>query len=211
MYRYIWASLVAQLVKNLPAMWETCVRSLGWEDALEREKLPTPVFWPGEFHGCIDHGVTKSQTWLSDFHINISIYNIYICLCAKSLQCLTLCDPPNHSSVHGILQGRILEWVAMSSSRVSSQPKDPICIFGVSCIGRGVLYPSTPREAHKYRLPHCLGSKESACCAGAAGGMGFDSCVRQIPWTRAWQPTPVFLPGSRISCTEEPGGLLSMG
>ena len=62
MYRYIWASLVAQLVKNLPAMWETCVRSLGWEDALEREKLPTPVFWPGEFHGCIDHGVTKSQT-----------------------------------------------------------------------------------------------------------------------------------------------------
>ena len=33
-----WASLVAQLVKNLPAMWETsCVRSLGWEDPLEKE------------------------------------------------------------------------------------------------------------------------------------------------------------------------------
>ena len=30
-----WASLVAQLVKNLPAMWETGVRSLGWEDPLE--------------------------------------------------------------------------------------------------------------------------------------------------------------------------------
>ena len=38
-------SLVAQLVKNPPAMWETWVQSLGWED------LPTPVFWPGEFHG----------------------------------------------------------------------------------------------------------------------------------------------------------------
>ena len=32
------ASLVAQLVKNPPAMWETCVRSLGWEDALEKGK-----------------------------------------------------------------------------------------------------------------------------------------------------------------------------
>ena len=33
-----WASLVAQLVKNLPAMWEIWVRSLGWEDPLEKEK-----------------------------------------------------------------------------------------------------------------------------------------------------------------------------
>ena len=36
--QYSWASLVAQLVKNLPAMWETCVRSLGQEDPLEKEK-----------------------------------------------------------------------------------------------------------------------------------------------------------------------------
>ena len=35
---YWWASLVAQTVKNLPAMWETWVRSLGWEDPLEKEK-----------------------------------------------------------------------------------------------------------------------------------------------------------------------------
>ena len=48
---YSWASLVAQLVKNPPPMRETWVRSLGWEDPLERERLPTPVFWPGEFHG----------------------------------------------------------------------------------------------------------------------------------------------------------------
>ena len=33
-----WTSLVAQLVKNLTAMWETLVRSLGWEDPLEKEK-----------------------------------------------------------------------------------------------------------------------------------------------------------------------------
>ena len=33
-----WASLVAQLVKNLPAMWETLVQFLGWEDPLEKGK-----------------------------------------------------------------------------------------------------------------------------------------------------------------------------
>ena len=36
--QYSWASLVAQLVKNPPAMWETWVRSLGWEDPLENGK-----------------------------------------------------------------------------------------------------------------------------------------------------------------------------
>ena len=68
---YSWASLVAQLVKNLPAMWETWVRSLGWEDPLEKGRLPTPVFWPGEFHG-----VAKSQTRRNNFHFH----------CQKGLQ-----------------------------------------------------------------------------------------------------------------------------
>ena len=45
--QYSWASLVAQLIKNLPAMWEAWVGKIPWR----RERLPTPVFWPGEFHG----------------------------------------------------------------------------------------------------------------------------------------------------------------
>ena len=49
--QYSWASLVAQLVKNPPAMREIWVQSLGWEDPLEKGKAPTPVFSPGEFHG----------------------------------------------------------------------------------------------------------------------------------------------------------------
>ena len=69
--QYSWASLVAQLVKNLPTIQETWVRSLGWEDPPERERLPTPVFWPGEFHGLYIHGVAKSWTRLSDFHFHI--------------------------------------------------------------------------------------------------------------------------------------------
>ena len=45
--QYSWASLVAQLVKNLPAMQETWVGKIPWK----RERLPAPVFWPGQFHG----------------------------------------------------------------------------------------------------------------------------------------------------------------
>ena len=37
--QYSWAFLVAQLVKNLPAMWETWVQSVGWEDPLEKGKV----------------------------------------------------------------------------------------------------------------------------------------------------------------------------
>ena len=65
--------------------------------------------------------------------------------CAKSLQsCLTLCHPMDcslpGSAVHGILQTKIPEWVATSSSRSSSQPRNRTHFFYVSCIGRRVLY-----------------------------------------------------------------------
>ena len=64
---------------------------------------------------------------------------------AKSLQsCPTLCEPMDHSppgsSVHGIIQARILEWVAMPFSRGSSLPKDRTCVSYVSCISRQILY-----------------------------------------------------------------------
>ena len=45
------ASLVAQMIKNLPVMKKTWVSSLGLEDPLEKGMVPTPVFLPGEFHG----------------------------------------------------------------------------------------------------------------------------------------------------------------
>ena len=45
------ASLVTQLVKNPPAMWETWVRSLGWEDPLEKAAATCQIFWPAESHG----------------------------------------------------------------------------------------------------------------------------------------------------------------
>ena len=70
---------------------------------------------------------------------------VCICVCAKLLQSSeTLCDPtdcsPPGSSVHGILQARILGWVAMPFSRGSFQPRSRTCVFYVSSIGKRVLY-----------------------------------------------------------------------
>ena len=63
-----WASLVAQLVKNPPAMQETWVRSLGCEDPLEEEKAThsSILAW-------IVHGAAKSQTRISDFDLTFLI------------------------------------------------------------------------------------------------------------------------------------------
>ena len=60
----IWASLIAQLVKNLPAIQETQVGKIPWR----RESLPTPVFWPREFHGLYSPWGCKESdmtAWLS--------------------------------------------------------------------------------------------------------------------------------------------------
>ena len=69
--QYSWTSSVAQMVKNLPTMWETWVRTLGWEDPLE-EGMATHssiLVWriPKDrgTWGATVHRVTKSWTWLS--------------------------------------------------------------------------------------------------------------------------------------------------
>ena len=73
-----------------------------------------------------------------------------VCMHARSAaqSCLTLCDPmdcsPPGSSVHGIFQARILEWVAISSSTGSSWPRDQTRVSYISCSGRQILYHSLP-------------------------------------------------------------------
>ena len=64
-------SLVAQLVKNLPAMWETWVQSLGWEDPLEKVTATHSSILAWRIWWTIVHGVAKSWTRLSDFHFHV--------------------------------------------------------------------------------------------------------------------------------------------
>ena len=70
---FLRASLVAQLVQNPSAVWETWVQSLGWEDPLEKG-MATHSQYAG-LETSMDytvHGVTKSQTRLSNFHFLLS-------------------------------------------------------------------------------------------------------------------------------------------
>ena len=94
----------------------------------------------------------------SQLYSNVALYRLpqhmrlYKCVCvcvcvcahAHALSHVWLCNPmncsPSGSSVCGILQTRILEWMAISSSRGSSRPRNQIHVFCVSWIGRWILY-----------------------------------------------------------------------
>ena len=65
--RLIWISLVAQLVKNLPAMHKTWVQSWVGKIPLRRERLPFPQVWPENSMDSLVHGVAKSRTRLRTF------------------------------------------------------------------------------------------------------------------------------------------------
>ena len=69
--------------------------------------------------------------------------------------CLILCSPIDWSSpgssVHEISQGRILEWVAISSSRGSSRPRDQTLVSCVFCFGRQILY-----HKRRWQAPVCV-------------------------------------------------------
>ena len=70
-FQHSWASLVAQLVKNLPTMLETWVRPLRWKDPLEKGKGKSLQYSGLENSmDCIVHGVIQSWIQLSDFHFH---------------------------------------------------------------------------------------------------------------------------------------------
>ena len=95
--------------------WNLCI----WNPRIPSKVVPKTSGWTQESTACVSvcHG------------LNVCVPSKFMCVRAKLLQlCLSLrnlmdCSPPD-SSVHGILQARILEWVAISSFRGSSQPRD---------------------------------------------------------------------------------------
>ena len=110
------------------------------------------ILFPYFFGNTLDRRGTIKK---SIFAINISTMHLFykrLCMCAKSLQLyLTLCGPvdysPPGSSVHGILQARILECVAMLSSRGSSQSRDGIQVSLCHlCWQAGSLPPGKPLQ-----------------------------------------------------------------
>ena len=121
-------------------------------------------------NNALEHTVLFSESCLlkylfyvkeRDFSYDLNTWGFLggLCVHAKSLQlCPILCEPmdysPPDSFVYGILQARILEWLA--------------------------------------GLPRWLSGKESTCQCRRCR---FHPRVGKIPWSRKWQPSPVFLPG----------------
>ena len=111
------------------------VRKIPWG----REWLCTPVFLPGESQG---------QRSLAGYCLRVRHNWATNTFTFTAQSCPTLCNPmdcsPPGSSVHEVFQARILEWVAISFSRGSSQPRDWNCVSWVSCIGSSL--PLAPSE-----------------------------------------------------------------
>ena len=88
-----------------------------------------------------DRSTAQSSAAMVSF---ISFHFIFQHVCLVTPSCPTLRDPMHcslpGSSVHGILQARILQWVSISYFRRSSQPRDQTHISCISCIGRWILY-----------------------------------------------------------------------
>ena len=119
-----WASLLAQMVKNLPAVQETGVRFLGWKDPCSRKWQPTPAFSPGEVHGQRSHigyiprGRKDSGTTEA---VSQSVSSV-----AQS--CSTLCDPMNCSTPGLPVYHQLPEFTQTHIHRVSDaiQPSHPL-------------------------------------------------------------------------------------
>ena len=135
----------------LPSMWKP--RSSCNTQDLWRE-LPWAVLPSGQFlvrtltfHQPLPMWHLVKASMLNSIQITLHepLLHINTCACVIScFSCLTLCHPmdcsPPGSSVHGILQARILEWVLISYSRGSSQPRDQTPVPCNSCFGRWILY-----------------------------------------------------------------------
>ena len=105
----------------------------------KRKWQPTPVFLPGKFRekrslvGYSPWGHKESDVLMPHYH------SPCVCILSCFSRVWLFCDPVDCSlpvsSVHGIFQARILEWVAISFSRGSSQPRDRTHVSYVSWIG----------------------------------------------------------------------------
>ena len=166
--------------------------------------LHTP-FWPIPTQMSLDLWAKKETVKY------LKTYPSFACPRAKSLQpYLTLCNPmdcsPPGSSLHGILQARILEWVAMPSSRGSSRPRDQASVSYISHTTSG-FYCWAMEKAHpSFKSHHTCVSKEGfpggpmslsklwvgdgqgslACCSPQSRRVGHDWETELIAMQRTW-------------------------
>ena len=146
-FQYSWASLVAQIVRNPPAMQETWVWSMSWEDSpggghgnpLLYSCLENP-HGQRSLVGCSPWGHKELDTteWLSTTqHSTRHWWKQHSCVLCCIQSRPTLCNRLDYSLPgpieYAISRTRILEWCAISYYKGSSWPRDPTCVSWVSC------------------------------------------------------------------------------
>ena len=150
------------------------LRSKASQYHLEATKCHFHYYWPKQVNGSAQIQSVKSCT---NFLVNFIYYRL-IKLTRGLFQpvnnesevaqpCATLCDPMDYSlpgsSVHGIFQAGVLEWVAISFSKGSSQPRDRTQVFCIA--GRQTLYPL---------------SYQAATYGGVVLAMAIKTCVQDV-------------------------------
>ena len=132
---------MAQMVKNLPGMWETCVQSLIWEDPLEKGMTTHSSIFAWKIQWTEDPGRLQSMESQRVGH------NWVTNILPRNPPWSVVCQVPLSM---GILQERILKWVATPTSRRSSQPRDQTQI---SCIAGRFFTIWATREAPNICIP----------------------------------------------------------
>ena len=154
------ASCVLAEPQLLPLLWQS---HLGPRPSCSPTLWPPRAAWPGPeapahhcwpvFHRSSPHAPPNCTLSPSPRPAPSLLLPVSLCLPRRHLQsvcpvaqsCPALCDPmdcsPPGSSVHGILQARVLEWAAVPFSRGSSRPRDRTRVSYIAGIGRQALYP----------------------------------------------------------------------
>ena len=197
------ASLVAQLVKNPPAMWDTWVRSLGWEDlekgmATHFSILAWRIPWTKESGKLQSMGSQKSWTWLSNFHLHIF---------GKISSCCTRKYKPPTTSVHDL-------WLTITTRNLILNTKENneyIYTYTWSTIIyiQDMYRCNLLTLLYTYIRIYRCGLVAQLVKNLQSRRLRLDPWIRKIPWRGEWLPTPVFL--LENSRDREPGGLQSMG
>ena len=165
-----------------------------WLGSFQLHSMLFPMAVWSSQHSCLPVGLSSNCP-----HVNLfdnAPFNLPFCVCVCVLviqSCPTLCDRMDcslpGSSVHGILQARTLEWVAISYSRVSSQPRNQT---QVSCITGRFFTVWATREA---TLPSVLRFFFFTRISFNHLLINHMYQVGKILWRRKQQPSLVFLPG----------------
>ena len=169
-------------------MWDTWVRSLGWEDLLEKGTathvsiLAWRISWTKESGQLQSMGSQKSRTWLSNFHLHIF---------GKISSCYTWkCKPPT-TSVHDL-------WLAITMRNLILNAKENnVSIYTYTW--STLIYIQGMRRCNLltwlyiYVPIYRCGLVAQLVKNPQFRRLRFNLWIRKIPWRREWLPTPVFL------------------